>query len=69
MKYDKQYKTLKVGDVRMLGDEVRPLFNSRRNHSSTDSPNPKENWSHVNLIGHAILPADLFNAEFRRRLI
>jgi len=60
-----EYKTLHVGDIRKFGDQTRTLW-----------PHPFEknvmvisDWSEVMLFNWPILPADLFNAEFRRPLI
>jgi hypothetical protein len=64
------YRQLKAGDIRQLGDEGR----LRYEHSSWFAKNTCTYefiglWFQCNLIGWEILPADLFNAEFRRRII
>ena len=65
------YTKLKVGDMRKLGDQTRKRWNlTYADLISNAQENPEDTpWIEVSLIGWAILPADLFNAEFRRRII
>lgn len=55
------YKTLKVGDVRQQGDEVKALCVGIWSGHWI-----KDGWRPVTLVGWPILPSDLVNAEFRR---
>jgi hypothetical protein len=63
-------KTLKVGDIRQKGDEVRHTHKPDEKHRWTsnftgDGPQLYD-WNPVLLVGHPILSSDLMIAEFRR---
>lgn len=64
MKTEPNYKPLRPGDIRCRGDEVRHTGRTHENRS--DARTYPDNWQPVSLIGHAILPADVIVAEFRR---
>lgn len=59
-------KKLKAGDIRKQGDEVRQRWLGGNRHTRSTEPESPGEWNDVSLVGWPILPADLFNAEFRR---
>ena len=58
--------TLKAGDFRRRGDEVRHL-DIRSQYEG--GPPKKGRWEEVSMFGHKILASDLMVAEFRRSRI
>lgn len=67
------YETLKAGDVRQEGDEIRRRYDV--GESSSRIPQryadrfPEEfKWTKVNLLNCVILQSDLISHEFRRPL-
>ena len=60
-----EYKDLHIGDIRKRGDQMRTIWP----HPSEKDVMVISNWLEVTLFNWPILPADLFNAEFRRPLI
>lgn len=64
-----KYETLKAGDIRQKGDEVRSLtlaLNDARHNPQKSPEHDITKWRKTELIGSEILPADLFDTELRR---
>jgi len=62
------YKTLTVGDVRQLGDEVRRTVPPGGYNTGGDRYSDGKEWLPVRLVGHPILSIDTVASEFRRPL-
>lgn len=58
-----KYLTLKVGDVRRAGDQVR---STNRTNSPNHPGDHSGKWRETDLVGFAIIPADLMTCELRR---
>ena len=64
-----KYETLKAGDVRRKGDEVRskePAMSDWRHNPEKDPSMDITKWRKTELVGEEILKIDLSHLELRR---